>query len=404
MTKPGYPRAACVARLVLIAALALLVGAAACVGRRETIMAAAESSRAGKMWVYVGTYTGGKSKGIYRYDLDLGSGKLTSAGLAAELLNPSFLAVHPNRRFLYAVNEVESFKGQQSGAVSAFALDPKSGKLTFLNEQSTRGEGPCHLVVDREGKNVLVANYSGGSTAVLPLAADGRLKEASAFIQHTGSSVNRERQEGPHAHSANVDPSNRFAFVADLGLDKVMIYRFDAAHGTLSPGEPSAASVTPGAGPRHFAFHPNGRFAYVINEMGSTVTAFRYDARKGELTSIQTISTLPAGFTGSTTTAEVQVHPSGRFLYGSNRGHDSIAIFTIDPETGKLTAVGHQPTQGKTPRNFGIDPTGTYLIAANQDSDTLVVFRIDRDSGRLHQVGEPVEAPKPVCVNFVPVE
>lgn len=381
----------------------LLLGAVALFAGRNFTMASSESTRTEKFWVYVGTYTGGESKGIYRYQLNLTSGSLAPKGLAAELIHPSFLAIHPNRRFLYSVNEVGNFRGLKSGAVSAFALDATTGELTFLNEQLTRGAGPCHLVVDHAGKNVLVANYGGGSTTVLPIQPDGRLKETSAFIQHHGSSVNPQRQEGPHAHSVNVDPANRFAFVADLGLDKLLVYRFDAEAGTLAPHDPPAASVAPGAGPRHFAFHPGGRFAYVINELASTVTAFRYDAAKGVLETLQTISTLPEGFSGSTTTAELQVHPSGKFLYGSNRGHDSIAIFAIDPESGRLTAIGHQSTLGKTPRNFGIDPTGTYLIAANQDSDTLVVFRIDTKTGRLEPVGKPVPAPRPVCVKFVPV-
>jgi 6-phosphogluconolactonase len=255
--------------------------------------------------------------------------------------------------------------------------------------------------VDSQGKNVLVANYGGGTSAVLPIQPDGRLAAPSSIIQHSGSSVNPERQEGPHAHSINLDAGNRFAFTADLGLDKVLIYRFDGAKGTLAPNAPPSVSTAPGAGPRHFAFHPSGRYAYVINELDSTVTAFRYDGQSGTLTTLQAISTLPAGFSGDTTTAEVQVHPSGRFLYGSNRGHDSIAMFAIDPDTGRLTALGHQPTGGKTPRNFGIDPTGAYLLAANQDSDNLVLFRIE-ETGRLTSTGQAIQVPKPVCVKMIP--
>jgi 6-phosphogluconolactonase len=257
--------------------------------------------------------------------------------------------------------------------------------------------------VDKEGKNVLVANYGGGSVAALPIQADGRLREASSFIQHKGSSVNPKRQEGPHAHSINLDTANRFACAADLGLDQVLVYQFDATKGTLTPHTPPFAAVAPGAGPRHFAFHPSGRYAYVINEMNSTVTAFTYDAQQGTLKELHTLSTLPAGFKGNNSTAEVQVHPSGKFLYGSNRGHDSIAIFTIDQDTGRLTAAGHELTQGRTPRNFGIDPTGSYLLAANQATDTIVVFRIDPQTGNLKATGQTVSMPTPVCVKFVPI-
>jgi 6-phosphogluconolactonase len=318
--------------------------------------------------VYVGTYTQGKSKGIYQFRMDPVSGQLTPAGLAAETVNPSFLAIAPDHRFLYAVNEIGDFEGTDCGAVSAFAIDPKNGKLTFLNQQSSRGSAPCHLIVDRHGKNVLVANYGGGSMAVLPIAPDGRLAAASAFVQHHGSSINPRRQKEPHAHSINLDAANRYAFAADLGLDKVLIYRFDAAQGTLIPHDPPSASIAPGSGPRHFAFHPNGRSAYVINEINSSVTALGFDANSGALTLLQMVSTLPEGFTGNNSTAEIQVHPSGRFLYGSNRGDNSIAIFAIDADTGKLTGIGHEPTQGKTPRGFRIDPTGHFLLTANQDA------------------------------------
>lgn len=362
-----------------------------------TKLPASESMR-----VYVGTYTQDGSRGIYLFTLDLATGKLSPGGVVGEVANPSFLAIHPNRRFLYAVNEVGRFAGKRSGAVSAFSLEPATGKLTLLNQQSSEGTGPCYVTIDRSGKNALVANYGGGSVAVLPISGDGRLKPATAAIQHTGSSVDRGRQDAPHAHSINVDPDNRFAIAADLGLDKLFVYRFDAAKGTLVPNDPPATKVAPGAGPRHFAFHPSGRFGYVINEMGSSVTALAYDAERGVLRELQTIGTLPAGFTGANTTAEVQVHPSGKFLYGSNRGHDSIAIFTIDPTTGRLKAAGHQPTQGKMPRNFGIDPAGHYLLAANQDSGSIVVFRIDAETGRLDPTGNLVNVPKPVCVKLLP--
>ncbi|HEY8506629.1 MAG TPA: lactonase family protein, partial [Gemmataceae bacterium] len=333
--------------------------------------------------VYIGTYTGGDSKGIYLLELDAATGKLTEKGLAGEAVNPSFLAIHPNRRFLYAVGEVNQLGGKRTGGVSAFAIDPGSGKLKLLNQQPSRGAGPCHIVTDHRGTNVLVANYGGGSVACLPVRDSGEVGEATAFVQHEGSSVNKRRQEGPHAHSINLDAAGRFAFVADLGLDKVLIYRFDPAKGTLTPNDPPSAQVEPGSGPRHFAFHPSGKFAYLINELTSTVTAFTYDAQSGALKPVQTISTLPEDFKGSNTTAEVQVHPSGKFVYGSNRGHDSIAMFAVDEKTGRLTFLGCEPTRGKTPRNFGIDPSGRILLAANQDSGNVVAFKIDAESGRL---------------------
>jgi 6-phosphogluconolactonase len=357
-----------------------------------------------ELLVYVGTYTeGSKSEGIYIYRMDLDSGAMKSAGVATGVKNPSFLAIHPSKRFLFSVSEIDDLDGKKTGGVTAFAIDRASGKLTMLNSQASEGVGPCHLVVDRTGKNVLVANYGGGSIAALPIAEDGRLGKATAAIQHKGSSANKQRQEGPHAHSINVDLANRFAVAADLGLDKILVYHFDASKGTLVANDPPATTVAPGAGPRHFAFHPSGKYAYVINEIHCTVTAFAYDAEHGTLKEFQTITTLPGDGTVKEgySTAEVQVHPSGKFLYGSNRGHDSIAIFSIAPNTGKLSVVGHQPTGGKTPRNFGIDPTGKFLLAENQDSGTIVVFRIDPKTGELKPTGTVVDVPSPVCVKFL---
>lgn len=364
---------------------------------------AADEPKPDKWWVYVGTYTSSRSKGIYLLEMDSASGKLAAKGLAAEVASPSFLAIHPNRKFLYAVNEIGDFQGKKTGAVSSFALDAMTGQLRLLNQQSSGGAHPCHLVVDREGKNVLVANYTGGSVASLPIDPDGRLREASSFIQHKGSSVNPNRQEGPHAHSINLDAGNRFACAADLGLDQVLVYRYDPAKGTLTLNATGTGTVAPGAGPRHFAFHPNGKYAYVINEMNSTVTAFNYNAEQGVLKVIQTVPTLPEGFKGSSSCAEVQVHPSGKFVYGSNRGHDSLAIFTVDAATGRLTPAGHQATGGKTPRNFGIDPAGDFLLAANQSSDIVVVFRIDQQTGALLPTRQVVTVPAPVCVKFLAV-
>jgi 6-phosphogluconolactonase len=357
----------------------------------------------GQLLTYVGTYTGARSKGIYVSRLEVATGRLSPPELAVETTSPSFLAIHPNRRFLYAVGEVGSFGGKPSGAVSAFAIDPQQGRLKLINQASSGGAGPCHLVVDQAGKNVLVANYGGGSVAVLPIKDDGSLSEPSCFIQHTGSSVNPQRQKEPHAHSINLDPANRFAFVADLGLDKVLIYRFDGAQGTLTANDPAFARVAPGSGPRHFTFHPTGRFAYVINEMLCTMTAFSYDAARGALKEVQTISTLPSGESVQPgySTAEVVAHPSGKFLYGSNRGHNTIVAFAIDQASGKLTHVENQSTQGKTPRNFAIDPTGRWLLAENQDSGTIVVFGIDAQSGQLEPTDQVLEVPTPVCVRFV---
>jgi 6-phosphogluconolactonase len=367
-------------------------------------MAPAKETGSKTLWLYVGTYTNGKSpsEGIYLLELDLASGAITNKGAVARLKDPSFLAIHPSRKFLYAVNELGQFQGKKGGGVSALAIDPMTGGLKLLNQQSSVGSGPCHLTVDRTGKDVLVANYGSGSIACLPIHADGTLGEASAFIQHEGQGADPSRQKGPHAHSINLDAANRFAFAADLGLDKVLVYRFDANKGSLAPNDPPSARVAPATGPRHFAFHPSCKFAYVIGELANTVTAFSYDAASGILTEIQAITTLPTDFNGKSYTAEVQVHPSGKFVYGSNRGHDSIAIFAVDPATGKLTAAGHEPTQGKNPRNFAIDPTGAYLLAENQDSDSIVVFKIDPATGGLTKVGEPVRIPMPVCIKMMP--
>jgi 6-phosphogluconolactonase len=369
----------------------------------SVVLAVAEGDKAskGSTLVYVGTYTGSGSQGIYAYRLYLSSGALTPIGLAADSTNPSFLAVHPNRTLLYAVNEVDQFDNQKSGAVSAFKIDAVTGKLRLLNQKASGGGGPCYLSVDKAGKSLLLANYGGGSVSVFPIEGDGALGKASAFIQHSGRGSDPQRQEGPHAHSINLDAANRFAVAADLGLDKLLVYRFDAVKGTLAPNDPPFASLRPKSGPRHFAFHPQGRFAYVINELSSTVTAFAYDADHGVLKELQTVSTLPNGFSGENSTAEVQVHPSGKFLYGSNRGHDSIVVFKIDGEKGTLQLIEIQSTHGKEPRNFGIDPSGSFLLAANQNSGNVVVFRIDAKTGRLSATGNSVEVNSPVCVKFV---
>lgn len=367
--------------------------------------AAAAPAPQGKYLLYVGTYTeeGSKSKGIYAYRFDVNTAQISPLGLAAETTNPSFVALHPNGRFLYAVNEVPNFKGPNSGGVSAFSIDRATGKLTFLNEVASRGADPCYITVDKTGKYVLVANYTGGSVAVFPVLDDGKLGEASAFVQHTGKGTNPERQEGPHAHSIDLSPDNRFAMVDDLGLDQLLVYKFDAAKGSLTANQPAFAKLDAGAGPRHFALHPSGKFAYVIAEMGHTVTAFSNDPATGRLRTLQTISTLPKDFKGRNDDAEISVHPSGKFLYASNRGEDTIAIYAIDQTKGTLTQTGSVPTGGKEPRNFEIDPTGYFLFAANQLSDNVVVFRIDAKTGNLTATGQVFEVGRPVCIRFLKV-
>jgi 6-phosphogluconolactonase len=357
-------------------------------------------------FMYVGTYTqeGSTSKGIYVYRYDSGSAKVTSLGLAAQTINPSFLAVHPNRRFLYAVNELGDYKGQKSGGVSAFAIDNATGKLTLLNEVASGGADPCYISVDKTGKFVLVANYTGGNVSVFPILKDGSLGEASAFVQHTGHGTNPKRQEAPHAHSIDLSPDNRFAIVDDLGLDETLVYKFDSSKGSVTLNDPPFAKADAGAGPRHFALAPNGKFAYVIHEMGSTVSVFDYDAAAGVLHQVQTISTIPKDFTRLNEDAEIEVHPSGKFLYASNRGHDSIAVFAIDPNKGTLSLIEYVPTKGQSPRHFQIDPTGSLLFAENEKSDNIVIFRIDAHTGRLAPTGKVLDISQPVCVKFVPIE
>jgi 6-phosphogluconolactonase len=354
-----------------------------------------ESFPKGREWiVYVGTYTRQNSKGIYAYRFDAASGSLTPIGLVAETRNPSFLAVHPNQRFLYAVGE------DSAGGVSSFSIDRKTGMLKALNTVSARGSSPCHLSFDQTRRWLFVANYGSGSTVVFPVRKDGALGEASAVVQHTGSSVNPERQKGPHAHAVNISPDNRFLIVADLGLDKALVYRFDAAKGAIAPNEPPYAKVAPGAGPRHTAFSPGGEFVYVLNEMASTVTAFAYDKRRGVLREIQTLSALPPGYSGASSGAEIVMHPEGRFLYSSNRGHDTIAVFSADPKNGELKALDWVSTQGRTPRNFAIDLAGDFLLAANQNSNSIVVFRIDRRTGGLKAEGIVEDIDSPVSLVF----
>jgi 6-phosphogluconolactonase len=361
----------------------------------------------GDYFVYLGTFTAAatppepprpsRSKGIYVYRFHPATGELTSLGLAAETFSPSFLAVHQDHRFLYAV------VNRKNGEVSSFAIDPKTGKLAFLNAVASHGDNPCFLDVDRKGKDVLVANYTNGSVAVLPIGKDGRLAEATAVVQHTGSGANPQRQEGPHAHMISTSPDDRFALAADLGLDKLFVYRFNADRGTLTANNPPFVKLSPGAGPRHFAFHPSGKFVYVVSEMASTVTAFAYNAASGTLKELQTISTVPKDFKKENTGAEVAVHPNGKFLYASNRGLDSIAVFAIDAAKGTLTPVEQVSTQGKTPRAFELDPTGSFLFAANQVSENMVIFRIDPTNGKLTPIRK-LDVYVPACLKFVPAQ
>src|ERR1700730_12475664 len=383
--------------LLLIAAPGLLLSATAAPQKRTPNK---------PYFVYVGTYTNkSASKGIYVYSFDPGTGKLTSMGVATESEDPSFLAVHPNGKYLYAVNEIDHFGAQKSGSASAFSIDRKTGKLTLLNQAATRGAGPCHISLDKSGKFALVANYDGGSAASFPVHEDGTLGEAADFVQHHGSGVNKERQEGPHAHWIGTSPDNRFALTADLGLDEVLIYRFSSAKGTLTPNAPAYAKLNPGSGPRHLAFHPDSKFAYVLGELDGSVTVFGYKASSGSLLPLQTLSTLSTlrkDYSGPKEAAEIAVHPNGKFLYASNRAAiDTISAFSIDPAKGTLKLKNEYPTMGKTPRNFAIDPTGKFLLAANQESNNIVIFRIDSTTGALSPTGEIVEAPAPVCITFL---
>jgi 6-phosphogluconolactonase len=358
------------------------------------------AAREGSSLVYFGTYTGPKSKGIYVAPFDAATGKLGALRVAAETENPSFLALHPKRPLLYAVNETDNYEGQKAGSVSAFAIDPATGDLRALSRASSRGGSPCHLFVDGSGRYVLVANYGGGSVASLPIGADGGVGPAASFVQHTGKGFDPKRQNGPHGHMIVTDKSNRFALAADLGLDQVLVYRFDARTGALTPSDPPYAAAEPGSGPRHFAFSPDGRDLYVLNEIKVTVSAFKYDA--GKLTPYQTLSAMAgeAVPTPADSGAEIAVHPSGRFVYSSQRGPDDIAVFARDTSSGRLTLVEHVASGGRTPRGFGIDPSGRWMIVGNQRSDTVQVFAIDTATGRLKATGQTAEVGGPVSVTF----
>lgn len=351
--------------------------------------------------LFVGTYTAKNSKGIYAYRFSAASRKLILLGLVAETANPSFLAIDATGKFLYAVNELEKYKGEPSGSISAFAIDKKSGKLSRLNQVASRGTDPCYVSLDQSGRYVLVANYGSGSVAAFPVLQDGSIGEAASFVQHSGSGPDRERQEGPHAHWIGVTPDNHFAMAADLGIDEVLVYRLNDKDGSLSANDPAFVKLEPGSGVRHIDFSPNGKFAYVISELQSKINAFSYDRQQGALKPLQSIGTVPKEFSGTNHPAEIRVHPNGRFLYASNRGHDSIAVFSIDQKKGTLTLVGHYSTQGKNPRNFEIDPSGSQLFVANQDSGNIVIFRIDQTTGKLTSTSQVLQVDSPVCLKFL---
>lgn len=378
---------------VLAAGLGVL--GAALAERARAFVRPARATR--ELSLYMGTYTSGGSEGIYLYRLDLADGSLKHAGTTAGVVNPSYLTLERGRRFLYAVNEVEEFGGAASGAVSAFAVDQRTGALRLLNQRASKGGAPCYVTVAESGRFVLVANYTGGNVVVLPVLGDGSLGDVK---QDEGSGPDRERQKASHAHCIMLDRANRFAYACDLGTDKVMAYRFDSRTGGLQPSTPPSVSMKPGAGPRHLAFHPRGRFVFVLNELDSTVTALALDPARGTLRALQTVSALPPGFTGANTGADIHVTPDGKFLYSSNRGHDSLACFAVDARTGELRPVGHTPTEGKTPRNFVIDPTGRFVLVANQKSDAVVTFHLDPRTGALRPTGQTARVPSPVCLKL----
>lgn len=349
-------------------------------------------------YMLVGTYTSsGKSEGIYTYKFNSETGEATAVGVAATG-NPSYLTVSPDEKYVYAVHEID--RSGKGGEISAFAFDKKTGALRFINKQPTRGDHPCYVEIDKTGKWVFAGNYSGGSLSVFPVTKDGGLGP-STLIQHTGSGKDPRRQDKPHVHCTMISPDNRWLFVPDLGIDKVMIYAFDVKTGSLIPAKPSSYSASePGAGPRHFTFHPGGRYAYLVEEISGTVVAYEYN--NGELKTIQRISTIPEGKTGNAGSADIHVSPDGKFLYASNRGDfNSIASYSIDPETGKLSILENVSSLGKEPRNFNLDPSGNFLLAANQQSDEIVIFKRNTETGTLTDTGKRIKLAQPVCIKWV---
>jgi 6-phosphogluconolactonase len=379
----------------------LKVAGAGAVGLRATGAAAQGGGSAAERTVYLGTYTNGASEGIYICRFDTATGALRRVG-ATKSVNPTFLTVDPSGRYLYSVNEVNQYEGKPTGAVSAYAVDRGSGALRLIDQQSSGGAGPAYVAVDRGRRFVLIANYAGGSAAVLPVRADGGLEAPRQVIQDTGSGANPRRQEKAHVHSVTLDPAERFALIADLGIDRLLVFHFDDRTGALTPAAEPWAQLPPGTGPRHLAFDPSGRHVYLVGELASNITAFHYDPATGALRGFQTESLLPPDFHGENTAADIHFTPDGRFLYASTRGHDSIAVFSVDRGTGRLTLVQHQPSGGKVPRNFGIDPSGRFLLAAHQSSGGVVTHRIDPATGRLSATGQVADIPSAVCVHFAP--
>lgn len=346
--------------------------------------------------VYFGTYTrNSSSDGIYHAKLELKTGKLSIPELAGKVFNPSFIVIHPNGKYLYSVSE------ENIGKVSAFAIDKKTKKLKLLNQSSSEGQYPCYISIAQNGKTLLVANYGSGTLSSIPINNDGSLEVPASIIQHKGFGTNKERQQGPHVHSINLSPDNRFVYVADLGIDKIMIYRLNPENSKLIDNNPSSFALNPGSGPRHFTFHPNEKIAYLINELDNTLITLGYNSQSGALNKIQTISTLPIDFKEESTTAELMVHPKGKFLYASNRGHNSIAIYVIAPNTGKLAMVGFQQKGINIPRHFNIDPSGQFCLVANQDSNNVILFAIDQINGTLKSLNQIMSIDKPVCIKFL---
>jgi 6-phosphogluconolactonase len=352
-----------------------------------------------EFFVFFGTYTNALSRGIYVARLDAATGSLTAPELAAESPNPSYLAISPGEKYLYAANEVSSFGGEKAGAVSAFALERKTGRLTFLNQKSAGGDSPCHLSTDSRGTALLLANYGGGSVKSFQLNGDGSIGADGSYILHHGASVNPDRQTAPHAHAIYSDPANRFALACDLGLDKVMIYRLDSATGNLA--EHSFATVPPGSGPRHLAFSANGKFIHVLNEMGCTVSTFAWDSEVGKMELVETTSVLPPGLTAQPGFTAAEIVMAGKYAYATIRGHDSVSVFTADARTGRLQFLQNVPSWGKVPRGLGVDPTGRWLLAGNQNTDNVVEFAINPQTGMLSPTGRELKIGSPVDVKFV---
>ncbi|WP_229311142.1 lactonase family protein [Larkinella soli] len=350
--------------------------------------------------LYVGTYSTRGSEGIYVFEFDRAKGTLQQVQTVSNAKSPSFLAVHPSGKYLYSVNEAAA----NSGGVSAYAIEAKTGRLTALNQQSSRGRGPCHIAIDQTGKLAFVSNYGGGTFTVLPIQADGSLGVATDSIKYEGSGANKQRQDKPHIHSATLSPNNRFVYVCDLGTDRVYIYEFDQASGKVKPASTPFATVSPGSGPRHIAIHPNGKYLYLVEELTSSVATFEMDPKTGALKLIEdNVKTLPADFSGSNTSADIHTDPKGKFLYHSNRGYNALAVLSIAKD-GKLTLIDQAPTEGKTPRNFMVDPKGEYVFAANQDTDNIVVYKLDGKTGRLTPTGTQVKVPAPVCIKHFAIQ